>query len=136
MAILAIKMTQNIEELKDRTILGLIEFVEIKTKTAPYLTLKARIDTGAQKSSIDDVLAKKLDLGPILKEKVIKQSTGKTIRPVIKAKILLKGKEISGLFTLADRSNMKYQILIGQNILKKGKFLVDPLKTIEKNNEA
>ena len=39
-------------------------------------------------------------------------------------------KEIKTDFTLADRSNMKYSVLIGQNILKQG-FLIDPSKEAE-----
>ncbi|MBN2141880.1 ATP-dependent zinc protease, partial [Candidatus Woesearchaeota archaeon] len=42
------------------------------------------------------------------------------------AKIVLGGKEIESKFTLADRSHMKYPVLIGQNILRKN-FLIDPV---------
>ena len=34
-------------------------------------------------------------------------------------------------FTIADRTHMKYKILVGQNILKEG-FLVDPMKKIRR----
>jgi len=39
--------------------------------------------------------------------------------------------EIEDEFTLADRSHMTFPMLIGQNILTKGKFLIDPLKERE-----
>ena len=42
----------------------------------------------------------------------------------------LKGIILEEEFTLADRSHMTYRILLGQNILKKGNFLIDPLKKI------
>ena len=38
--------------------------------------------------------------------------------------------ELEGDFTLANRSHMTYALLIGQNILKAGHFLVDPLKKV------
>ena len=121
-------MSQEFEHLKNRIVLGFIENVEIVSELKPNKTLQARIDTGAQKSSIDQALAKELDLGPVIKEKIIKQSTGSEMRPIIKVTTIIHGKEISGLFTIADRSNMKYPILIGQNLLKKGGFLIDPQK--------
>ena len=40
---------------------------------------------------------------------------------------MLTNKEFKTDFTLADRSDMKYPVLIGQNILSKG-FLIDPMK--------
>ena len=87
----------------------------------------AKIDTGATKSSIDIKLASKLNLGPVIKSKIIKSAHGNKLRPIVEAEILLAGKKIKSEFTLADRSHMKYDVLIGVNILKDG-FLVDPSK--------
>jgi len=57
-------------------------------------------------------------------------------RYVIKTVIRVRGRRVSGTFTLADRSNKTYPILLGRRLLK-GKFIVDvaagnPLKTEEK----
>lgn len=87
----------------------------------------ARMDTGATKNSLDVTLAANLSLGPIVKATLIKSASGASLRPVVEAEIELKGKRIKGLFTLADRSHMKYKVLIGQNTLKKG-FMIDPSK--------
>ena len=89
--------------------------------------MKAKIDTGATKSSIDTNLAAKLRLGPVIKSKLIKSAHGSKLRPIIEATIELAGNVIKSEFTLADRAHMKYSILIGQNILKHG-FLIDPSK--------
>ena len=121
-------MSKKLEHLENKTILGLIEQVKIITKNNEELTLDARIDTGAQNSSIDISLAEELKLGPVVKEKIIKQSMGSEKRKVIKISVKIKDKKISGLFTLSNRSKMKYSILIGQNLLKKGDFLIDPNK--------
>ena len=42
--------------------------------------------------------------------------------------IKMNGLVIEAEFTLADRAHMNYPLLIGQNILKKGNFLIDPNK--------
>ncbi|MBW3013630.1 RimK/LysX family protein [Candidatus Woesearchaeota archaeon] len=109
-----------------KTILGLTEkitiFADSKERTAI-----ARIDTGASKSSIDRELAHKLGLNNVLKTtKIRSASAGIKERPVIKVKIKIKGKVISGYFTLADRHEMLYRVLIGRNILRKENFLIDP----------
>jgi len=111
---------------EEKIMLGLYEKVNIipknKEKSDKYI---ARIDTGATKSSIDMVLAGKYNLGPILRTKYVKNANGNKLRPIIEVEIEIAGKKLKGEFTLADRSHMKYPVLIGQNILKQG-FIIDP----------
>ncbi len=111
-------------DFADRTIVGLVEQVTIK-HNGKQEQLTARIDSGATKSSIDIGLASKLQLGPVVASKVIKSANGAKLRPVVEATVIIKGREVTEKFTLADRGHMKYQVLIGQNILKRG-FLIDP----------
>lgn len=110
-----------------RIIIGLTEKIIVfgvnKSKK-----LTARIDTGATKSSMDIALAEQLGLEPAQKRILVKSAHGARFRPVIKEVIKIAGKKIKSSFTLADRSNLKYKVLIGQNILKQGEFLIDPLK--------
>jgi len=87
----------------------------------------ARVDTGATKSSIDVNLAKELDLGPALSHARVKSAHGTRYRPVITSDILIGGELMHAEFNIAEREHMKYRMLIGQNILKKG-FLIDPSK--------
>ena len=110
-----------------RPLLGLTEKITLIGPEAEK-TVIARIDSGATNSSIDSSLAKKLKLGPIVKKKLVKSARGSTIRPFIIVKIKLGQKSIENEFNLARRGHMKYPVLIGQNILKEGKFLIDPLK--------
>lgn len=112
------------KEFSKRTIVGLTEEIEILQGEKRERVL-VRIDSGATKSSIDLALASKLQLGPIVESKIIKSANGAKLRPMIEVTINLHGKEITDRFTLADRSHMKYKVLIGQNILKRG-FLIDP----------
>ena len=112
---------------EEKTILGLTEHVELTGKNGTEKIL-ARIDTGAERSSVDSALAKKLDLGQSKMTTIVRSASGRGERNLVKAKILMHGEEINSLFTLADRSKLKYKILIGQNILKHGNYLIDPCK--------
>lgn len=110
---------------EDRVALGLIEEVKI-VNDGEELNLNARIDTGATIGSIEKTIAEKWNL-PHERHTTVKSSSGTTKRKIIKLKIILGGKRVTGFFTVIDRSHMKYQILIGQDVLKKN-YLVDPLK--------
>ncbi|MBD3164607.1 hypothetical protein GF323_05365 [Candidatus Woesearchaeota archaeon] len=118
--------THSFAKLKDKNIIGLTEYITICGKKKQK-KIKARIDTGATKSSIDLNLASKLHLGPIIRSRMVKSAHGNKIRPVIECEIKISMKRLKAEFTLAERTHMKYEALIGQNILKKG-FLIDPSK--------
>jgi hypothetical protein len=111
------------------TIVGLTENITIKGEKSNAEVI-ARIDTGATKSSIDLMLASKLGLGPVVDSKLIKSAYGVKLRPVVRAEVVIGGRKILAKFTLADRNNMKYSALIGQNILRKG-FLIDPNRHVD-----
>lgn len=108
-----------------RTI-GLHEMVTIFGKSGKK-TIKARIDTGATKSSIDTSLARELDLGPVIRIAKVKSASGKQHRDIVLVNAELAGKKMQAEFTVTDRSHMTYSILIGQNILKQG-FIIDPAR--------
>src|SRR3989344_3936416 len=114
-------------EKKGKTIVGLTEEITLFSNSVGKKTLVAKIDTGASRSSLDINLASELSLGPIIKSKMIKSAHGNRLRPVIEAELNIAGRKIKSDFTLADRTHMKYRVLIGINILKHG-FLIDPSK--------
>ena len=65
----------------------------------------------------------------LLDQAVIKTSEGSEYRPVIALSVVINGKDLQNCkFNLNDRSHMQDKILVGQNILEQGKFLVDPNK--------
>jgi hypothetical protein len=113
-------------ELKKNNIIGLTEKVIIIGKRGNSKTIVARIDTGAVISSLDVNLAKELDLGPILKTKKVKSANGVTERPIVKCWFSIKNNKYLTPVTLADRKNLKYKALIGQNLLKKTKLYINP----------
>lgn len=104
-------------------ILGLVENIKINGKN-----VLAKIDTGASTSSIDTKLAEELNLGPTIKTKSVKSASGESIRPIIRAKISIKDKEMVTRFNLIDREDMKYKVLIGKNTLKRMGFVINPKK--------
>lgn len=111
---------------KPRPILGLTEEVFLKRDHCQS-KLTARIDSGATSSSIDQSLVDQFSLGQVLHSRIVKSASGIKERPIIKVKIKIAGKIIESEFNVADRSHMTYPLLIGQNILKQGKFIIDPL---------
>lgn len=108
--------------MENKTIIGYLEKIKIQGKDVVAL-----IDTGATRSSIDLELASELKLGPIIKKSTIVSSHGKSVRPVIKAKVEIGGKKINAFFNISARTHLSYKVLIGRNILR-NRFLVDPTK--------
>ncbi|RLB67583.1 MAG: hypothetical protein DRH08_03295 [Deltaproteobacteria bacterium] len=125
-------------------IIGEAEKVIIKSKG---LRLNARIDTGAQTSSLgvvdqlpferdgkkwlqfsvqDPASGMLIDFKmPVVRIAEIKRhGTEAQKRYVVKLKILLGNIEMTREFTLADRSRYTFPMLIGRNVLS-GKYIVD-----------
>lgn len=107
----------------------IIGFTEKVTVIGPKKnkTLIARVDTGASKNSIDIGLAGELKLGPIIKTKKVRSAEGLSQRPLIKAGLGIQNRRFKTLFNLADRSKLRYKVLIGRNILKQN-FIINPNK--------
>lgn len=104
--------------------IGLVEEIVLENG----LKLEAKIDTGADSSSIDKKLAEELGNKEIMSHKIIRSALGRHKRPTIMVGIEVLGKTFNEKFTLSDRSLMRYKVLIGNDILKKERFLVDPCK--------
>jgi hypothetical protein len=109
-----------------RVIVGFYEDVLIEGNL-----VRAKIDTGASSSSIDVVLADMLGLGPVVSRTTIVSSHGRGVRPVVKADIEINGKKLNASFNIALRRHLRYPLLIGKNILRKG-FIIDPKKRLKK----
>jgi len=102
--------------------------------------LPARIDTGAAKSSLDarelkvheDRVEFKLPRKygglhfrlPIIEWRHVRTPDGLERRPIVELEICLGSKRIRTLVNLADRSMVKYPLILGRNFLKED-FVVD-----------
>ena len=126
--------TANAEE---KTTLGAVEDVIL----LPWrVSLLARIDTGAAKSSLDsrelviqDGMAEfKLpqEFGgmqlrlPVIEWKHIRSPDGRQKRPVVELELCIGSKRIRSKVNLTDRSMVKYPLILGRNFLR-GNFIVD-----------
>ena len=107
------------KEQDKRIVINSIENVTIKDNK--YL---ARIDTGATKNSICKSIVADLSLGPPVDTVEVKSSNGISVRDIIIVDLELAGVMSQTMFNVSNRVHMKYPILIGRNLLKKG-FLVD-----------
>jgi alpha-L-glutamate ligase-like protein len=90
----------------------------------------ARVDSGALRSSIDKNLAE--ELGLLNEENILwrkryayRSASGRQTRPVIGLTMRLAGRKIKTSASVADRSKMATQMLIGRNDLQG--FLVNPV---------
>ena len=119
----------DIQKYKNKIIIGLYEKVILQGNRSTKKEILARIDTGATRSSIDVKLAASLKLGPVLRTKIVKSAHGTTLRPIVEGTVEIAGKKITSHFTIADRSKMKYKVLIGQDVLKQEEFLIDPAES-------
>lgn len=111
------------DNIKNKTIIGLTHDVIVEG-----VKVKAKVDTGADKSSIDHSLFEKIDKNKdkkILGFKKFISALGEQKREITKLKIEIENLKFKVKFTIADRKDLKYKVLIGKNILKKGKFLID-----------
>jgi alpha-L-glutamate ligase-like protein len=86
------------------------------------VTLDARVDTGAKRSSIDRALAE--ELGLLVESNILwkdryqyRSATGLQTRPVVSVKVVLAGKKFRTSASVADRKKMKNKFLIGRNDL-------------------
>ncbi len=104
----------------ERKIIGLIERVKINGKE-----VLAKIDTGAERNSIDIRLAAETGLGPVIGVRKYVNAHGHTSRALVKGHLVIHGKKIHASFNLFDRKSMKYKVLIGKKTLKQSGFLVD-----------
>jgi hypothetical protein len=104
------------------------------------VSILARIDTGAAKSSLDarelviqDGMAEfKLpqEFGgmqlrlPIIEWEHVRSPDGRQQRPVVELELCIGSKRIRSKVNLTDRSMVKYPLILGRNFLRKN-FVVD-----------
>ena len=117
---------------EERLIIGLVETITLEDKTR----YKVKIDTGADSSSIDILIAESLGKKKIVSHKIIKSALGIHKRPTIMLEFEFHGKKFKEKFSVSDRGDLKYKILLGNNLLKKEKFLIDPNKKEREHKDS
>lgn len=153
------EIEEEIEELSGRRVIGTTEKVKLIGKDGKEIEVEAKIDTGADSTSIDIELAKELGFTQVLeffsqldiprdfprsevkkveaelKKKylgkhpdlndivVVYSSSGVTVRPKIKIRLMIDSVELTPSVSVIDRSHLNYPIIVGRRSL--GKFLID-----------
>jgi hypothetical protein len=100
--------------------IGSLETIKILAADGHKEEILAKIDTGAWRTSIDTSLAERLGLlkeENILWTKTWKSSLGKEKRPTIELIFYLAGRKIKTIAGVADRQNLRRQMIIGRRDL-------------------
>lgn len=120
--------------------IGVEEEITIKriNNDIPFV---AKIDTGADRCSlaggdveVDDVYVK-FTLNeirykvPLERHVTVIAANGKSQRPIVKFNVEFNGKTYNDIeFNIAERSHMKYQVIIGKDLLSQASVVIDPTK--------
>ncbi|NOY14890.1 MAG: hypothetical protein GXP43_01605 [bacterium] len=118
-----------IDKVQQRHIVHAIDEVVILGTKGKRIRIRAKIDTGAWRSSVDRELAESLGLltpENIVGREVYRSALGKQERDWIKIKFYLGGRKITTVASVADRTGLNYRFLIGRLDLIKYGFLIDP----------
>lgn len=116
--------------------------VEISFATLGNRALMGKVDTGATTSSLHatniqvsgnrvtfvcpDISRNSISMELAGSQEVHSADGGGQARPIVKFDVTVDGQQLSGVaFNLNDRSNMDDPVLIGQNILQAGDFIID-----------
>lgn len=122
------EIEEELEEISGRKVIGINEPIEIfDDKNQKYPTL-AKIDTGAYRTTICISLAQKLNIDKAIRYKKVRGALGDEERPIINLSFILDKRLVNTEAFMADRTEMKYDIIVGRKDLKK--FLVDPAKNV------
>lgn len=133
---------EAIEGEPDPRIIG--DVVDVKITSLPNgNVIKGKVDTGATISSLHasrykingqqvefvcPQLSNNVVTVPLADQQAVKSADGGTeYRPVIELNVKINDKVLTNQqFNLNDRSEMEHPMLLGQNTLEAGKFLIDP----------
>ena len=115
--------------VKQQIVIGPIEYVKVVGHHGEA-RVKGKVDTGATRTSVDVWLAANIGLGPTVDVAKVKSAFLDKVRtrPLVRGIVEIAGERFALPVTVNDRSDMRYPVLIGMDILKSGRFLIDPTK--------
>jgi len=87
-------------------------------------TVRAKVDTGAYRTSIDSDLVEDLGLDPHKTLVKVRSGSGRQKRRTVKVRFKMKGKEITTIATYTPRDHLRFPVIIGRKDM--AGFLVDP----------
>lgn len=104
-----------------RKTVGAYEEVEIHGLNGKNLTVTAKIDTGADGSSIDENLAHELgltDSDNVLYYDYFSNANGRKRRKIVGVNFVMAGRRVKTQISIADRTRLRTKMLIGRRDLK------------------
>lgn len=112
-----------------RRIIGVIQEVVVRGP-AGELRVRAKVDTGAARTTLDTDLAKRLSLGPVLRHVRTRAAAADhpEKREVVSAEIVIAGETFAVQVAVTDRQDMKYHMIVGMDVLARSRFLISPRK--------
>jgi alpha-L-glutamate ligase-like protein len=122
------EIEEELEEISGRKIIGIFEKIELIDKKGEKIQVIAKIDTGAYRTSIDKNLAKKLGAEESKRTISFISSLGKESRHLVDIEFSMVGQKIKTQASVADRSGLKYSMIIGRCDLSH--FLLDPIRKL------
>jgi alpha-L-glutamate ligase-like protein len=122
------EIEEELEEISGRKVIGINEPIEILDSQRDKYPTMAKIDTGAYRTTICTSLAKQLSIDQVIGSKKVKSALGIQERPIINLSFVLDKRLVETEAFMADRKEMKYDIIVGRRDLKR--FLVDPAKNV------
>lgn len=104
-----------------RKTVGAFEEVEVHGLNGKNVVMKAKIDTGADGSSIDETLAEDLGLTEsdnVLYYDYFRNALGRKRRKIVGVTFRMAGRRVKTQISIADRSRLRTKMLIGRRDLK------------------
>jgi len=83
----------------------------------PALIIEGKVDTGADRCSIDRGLAEHLGW-ELVSHKTVKSSLGRERRPVLRGEVEIRGVRFVMEANASDRSDLSHPLLVGHRVLQ------------------
>jgi len=122
------EIEEELEEISGRKVIGINEPIEILDIGKNKYSTTAKIDTGAYRTTICKSLAKQLGIDQVIGYKKVRGALGSEERALINFSFYLDKRLVGTEAFIADRDELKYDIIIGRKDLKR--FLIDPAKNV------
>ena len=122
------EIEEELEEISGRKVIGINELIEVLDDDRNKHLIMSKVDTGAYRTTICSNLAKELNIDKIINQKKVRGALGTEERQIINFSFYMDKRLVTTEAFIADRSEMKYDIIIGRRDLKR--FLVDPAKNV------